>query len=91
MCDPISMISGGVDVGSLTTKAVTEYDKVLETYQQMSKEDLDKFEVSPTERYDNAMRHLKTAIGIASITQNIKKFKEFSDMINKIDSLKRQR
>ena len=73
------------------TKAVTEYDKVLETYQQMSKEDLDKLKVSPTERYDNAMRHLKTAIGIASITQNIKKFKEFSDMINKIDSLKRQR
>lgn len=70
------------------TKAMTQYDKLLTTYQQMSKEDFDKLKGSPTERYDNAMRHLKTALGIASITQDTKKAKEFSDMINKIDSLR---
>jgi tetratricopeptide (TPR) repeat protein len=69
-------------------KAVTQYDNMLVIYKEMNKEELGKFKSFPTERYDNAMRHLKTALGVISISQNAKKAKEFSDMINKINLLR---
>ncbi len=72
------------------TKAVAQYDNMLANYREMSKEEFEKFKGSPTERYDNAMRHLKTTLGVASILQDTKKAKEFSDMISKINSLRGQ-
>lgn len=71
-----------------TAKALSYYRSVLVVYQQMSKDEFNRFKESPPVRYDNAIRHLNVALGIFREMNDEENIKTFSDMIQKIKELK---
>jgi tetratricopeptide (TPR) repeat protein len=69
-------------------KSIVQYNEMVTIYRLLSKEDFDKFKDSSAERYDNAIRHLKTVLGIFIFKQDEIKIQEISNLINNIKSVK---